>query len=98
MASLHCQLTSDRKLSDSCSHCIVLRTLGVERRNAKTAVPMNGTISIKTRPNNAMHAGSAITLRFQSAITGAEPVMANRSAVGGICCRLQALFVSQVFS
>ena len=30
--------------------------------------------------NNAMHTDSAITLRFQSAITGAEPVMANRSA------------------
>jgi hypothetical protein len=33
-----------------------------------------------TRPNNAMHADSAITIRFESAITGAEPVMANRSA------------------
>jgi hypothetical protein len=30
-------------------------------------------------PNNAMHTDSAITLGFQSAITGAEPVMANRS-------------------
>jgi hypothetical protein len=33
------------------------------------------------RPNNAMHRDSAITLRFQSAITCAEPVMANRWAV-----------------
>jgi hypothetical protein len=31
------------------------------------------------RSNNAMHTDSAITLRFQSEITGAEPVMANRS-------------------
>jgi hypothetical protein len=35
-----------------------------------------------TRPNNAMHADSAITIRFELAITGAEPVMANRSAWG----------------
>jgi hypothetical protein len=28
--------------------------------------------------NNAMHTDSAIMLRFQSAVTGAEPVMANR--------------------
>jgi len=32
-------------------------------------------------PNYAMHTDSAITLRFQSAITGAEPVMANRWAL-----------------
>jgi hypothetical protein len=31
-------------------------------------------------PNNAMHTDSAITFRFESAVTGAEPVMANRSA------------------
>ena len=28
--------------------------------------------------NNAMHMDSAITFRFESAITGAETVMANR--------------------
>jgi len=28
--------------------------------------------------NNAMHTDSAITFRFESTITGAEPVMANR--------------------
>jgi hypothetical protein len=30
------------------------------------------------QPNNAMHTDSAITLRFRSAIAGAELVMANR--------------------
>jgi len=32
----------------------------------------------KRPPNNAMHTDSAVTLGFQSTITGAEPVMANR--------------------
>ena len=31
------------------------------------------------QPNNAMHTDSAIALRFQLALTGAEPVMARRS-------------------
>jgi hypothetical protein len=35
---------------------------------------------MKSSPNNAMHTNSAITFRFESAITGAEPVMANRWA------------------
>ena len=34
-----------------------------------------------TTPNNAMHTDSAIKLGFQLQITGAEPVMANRSAM-----------------
>jgi hypothetical protein len=29
-------------------------------------------------PNNAMHPDPAVTLKFQSAISRAEPVMANR--------------------
>jgi len=33
---------------------------------------------IALSPNYAMHADSAIAFRFQSAITGAEPVMAER--------------------
>ena len=34
--------------------------------------------------NHAMHTDSAITLRFISNITGAEPVMANRYACSGL--------------
>jgi hypothetical protein len=32
------------------------------------------------RANNAMHTDSATTFKFESALTGAAPVMANRSA------------------
>jgi len=35
---------------------------------------------MRTLANNAMHTDSAITLRFQSEMTDAEPVMANRWA------------------
>ena len=38
------------------------------------------SLAVKGKRNYAMHTDSAITLRFQSAITGVEPVMANRWA------------------